>query len=111
MLVAREVTAFSRALLARSIRVLAVSSSPEFLDARLARTTLPARLQLGRGGRQLCPFLRARDQGRAVPLRRPRGHPGDGTAHAAGEYRPRLARLPAGRAPRPAIRLPRPRTL
>ena len=61
-------------------------------------------------GRQLRPLLRACHQGRAVPVRLRRTRPTETQRiHAARAHRPGLARLPARRAARPALRLPRPR--
>ena len=77
-------------------------------DSSLARPRLPARRDVGRGGHELLPVLRARRARRAVPVRRRRQR----DAHRADRaHRLQLARLPAGRRPRPALRLPRARAL
>ena len=74
----------------------------------------PARLSTGRHlrwpGRQLRPVQRQRREGRALPVRCPR--PARARAgRAARVHRPGLARLPARRPARPALRLPRLRAL
>ena len=65
-----------------------------------------ARCHVGRRGHQLRGLLRARDGGGSVPLRRSRGRTGVGARPTSGADRPDLARLPAGGASRPAVRLP-----
>ena len=65
---------------------------------------------MGRLGHQLRHLLGSRDQGRAVPVRQPR-QARDRPRHAAGIHGRDLARLSARGAPRPALRLPRPRAL
>ena len=80
-------------------------------DPCLARPALSARRDVGRRGRQLRPLLRARDRGRALPVRLARRRARVGPDPAARADRPGLARLPARRAARAALRLPRPRPL
>ncbi len=78
--------------------------------ARVARKPEPPRRQLGRPRRQLRALLGERRARRALPLRRPRA--ARARAHrAARVHRRDLARLPAGRAPGPALRLSRLRPL
>ena len=83
-------------------------------DARLAGERLPARCHLGWLRHQLRAVLRGRDRRRGVPVRPGgcRSRPGRGAADRADRGgRVRLALLPAGGRPRPAIRLPGARPL
>ena len=77
-------------------------------DGGVGGAALPARCDLGRRGHQLLALLRARRDGRAVPVRRERQR--DAPAPRAPDGA-QLARLPSGRRPAPALRLPRPRPL
>ena len=67
----------------------------------------PLGADLGRRGHELLALLRARRARRAVPVRRRRDTRSASTCRE--RTRPQLARLPARRRPRPALRLPRPR--
>ena len=88
------------------------SLSERVSDESLARATLPARRDLGRRGRQLRALHGARDGGRAVPVRRaPTPARESARVRIDRAHRPRLARLPAGGAAGPALRLPRPRAV
>src|SRR5947209_14633578 len=74
----------------------------------LARHTVSARGDVRRGGDELLSLFRSRDAGRALPVRR------TGTRDARRPSRndgALLARLPAERRSRPAIRVPRVRTV
>ena len=75
-------------------------------DGGLARSAVPARRHVGRRGHELLDLLRARRARRAVPVRR-RGRRDVRRADRA--HVAQLALLPARRARRPALRLPRPR--
>ena len=69
-------------------------------------TPVPARRDVGRRGDELLALLRERRARRALPLRRRRRETRIELTRA---HRVQLALLPAGRRPRPALRLPRPR--
>ncbi len=69
---------------------------------------LPARAGVGRGRHELLALLRARDQGRALPLRRGRPR---AALRAHGAHGVQLARLLPGHRPGPAVRLPGVRAL
>ena len=75
----------------------------------LAGAAVPARGDLGRRRDELLALLRARRARRAVPVRRRRAT--RRARRAARAHRLQLARLPAGRRPGPALRLPRPRAV
>ena len=80
--------------------------------ASLARRSLSARRNLDRSRRQFRALLRARDQGRAVPVRLAPTRTNEARRiHAARADRHGLARLSARRPSEPALRLPRPRPL
>ncbi|CAA9224272.1 MAG: GH13_11 / GH13 / GH13_13 / GH13_10 / CBM 48 / GH13_37 / GH13_36, partial [uncultured Corynebacteriales bacterium] len=76
--------------------------------AGVARVVVPVGRDVRRDGHQLLALLGGRDPRRAVPVRRRR--PGD-EDRPPGDRRLRLARLPAQRRPRPALRLPRARAV
>ena len=73
---------------------------------RLARRAVPARRDVGRRRHELLALLRERRARRALPLRRRRRRDAGRAERAHGVQ---LARLPAGRRARAALRLPRPR--
>ena len=74
----------------------------------LARASFPARPVVGRRGNQLLALLRARREGRALPLRR--GGPRD-ALRVDRAHRVQLARLPRRGRAGAAVRVPRPRPL
>ncbi len=73
----------------------------------MAGNSLSARRHVGRRRRQLRALLRARHQGRVVPVRLARRRHRGRAPRAAGTDGHGLARLHAPRAPWPALRLPR----
>ena len=108
----RLVGAAGRALGSRARRGRARGASAD-LSARGREPRRPdtARCQLGRLRHELRARLRARRVGRAVSVRE-RRRAERGAAHRpARPHRRRLPRLPAGRAPGSALRLPRARAL
>src|SRR5690606_28767041 len=91
-----------------SVRVHTAQKGADAHGGSLAWSRVSARSDLRRVRNQLLAFLRSRDRGRTLPVRRRRG--GDsGYAHRTG--RPRLARLPADGGSRTVVRIPLPRTL
>jgi hypothetical protein len=71
------------------------------------RATVPARRHLGRAeGTNFAIYSERRHGGRALPLRVAAGRGADALRSPARTYRARLARLPAGRRSRAALRLP-----
>ena len=76
-----------------------IGLEPRAVRASLAGRSLSARRDLDRRRRQLRALLRARDEGRAVPVRLARRHGRVARIRAARADRHGLARLPARRAP------------
>ena len=98
-----------------SCAVVARASRSTFARSRwsseretLARQPLPPRAAVGRRRYELLALLRARDEGRALPVRRGRSRAALRAHRAHGVQ---LARLLPGHRSRPALRLPRVRPL